>query len=69
MNPYKLGIEIYRYAESRGQDLFQIRRVHNDVSIVHKLVDEDFALEHILPIVGRRRDESGRRCPRRPGRS
>ncbi len=50
VNPYKLGIELYRYAEARGEDLFQLRRVHNDVSLVHKLVDEDFGERVLRPI-------------------
>ena len=51
VNPYKLGIELYRHAEALGEDIFQLRRIHNDVSLVHKLVDEPFALRHILPLV------------------
>ena len=51
LNPYKLGIELYRHAEAIGQDIFQLRRVHNDVSLVHKLVDEEFA-ERFLRSIG-----------------
>ena len=51
LNPYKLGIELYRYAESKGLDIFRVRRVHNDVSLVHKLVDEEFAQRFIRPIL------------------
>jgi stage V sporulation protein R len=51
LNPYKLGIELYRHAEARGEDIFQLRRVHNDVSLIHKLVDEDFTMRHIRPIL------------------
>jgi len=51
LNPYKLGIELYRHAEARGEDIFQLRRVHNDVSLIHKLVDEEFTMRHILPIL------------------
>jgi stage V sporulation protein R len=43
VNPYKLGIELYRYAERKGEDIFRLRRLHNDVSVIHKLVDEEFA--------------------------
>ena len=43
LNPYKLGIELFRYAEERGEDLFQLRKIHNDVSFVDALVDETFA--------------------------
>ncbi len=53
VNPYKLGIELLRHAEAQGEDIFQLRRIHNDVSMVHKLVDEEFALREILPIVKR----------------
>jgi stage V sporulation protein R len=50
INPYKLGIELFRHADTIGEDIFQLRRVHNDVSLIHKLVDEEFALRHILPL-------------------
>jgi stage V sporulation protein R len=53
LNPYKLGIELFRYAESRGEDVFRLRRVHNDVSLVHKLVDEEFALMHLVRLLPR----------------
>jgi stage V sporulation protein R len=49
-NPYKIGIELFRRAEELGEDLFQLRRVHNDVSLVHKLVDEAFALKVLAPV-------------------
>jgi stage V sporulation protein R len=42
LNPYKLGIELWRFAEQRGEDLFRLRRVHNDASFVDELVDESF---------------------------
>ncbi len=48
LNPYKLGIELFRYAEQSGRDIFQLRRVHNDVSLVDELVDEGFVV-HSLP--------------------
>ena len=51
VNPYKLGIELFRYAEAKGEDIFQLRRVHNDVSLVHKLIDESFAERFLRPIV------------------
>ena len=51
LNPYKIGIELYRHAEARGEDIFQLRRVHNDVSLIHKLVDEEFTNRHIRPIL------------------
>jgi len=43
LNPYKLGIELYRYAEEKGLDLFQLRKIHNDTSFIDALVDEEFA--------------------------
>jgi len=43
LNPYKLGIELFRHAEERGMDLFQLRKIHNDSSFIDALVDEDFA--------------------------
>ena len=59
-NPYKIGIELFRHAEATGEDIFQLRRVHNDVSLVHKLVDEDFALRHLAPVyVPRMRTRDG----------
>ena len=54
LNPYNLGIALFRYAEAHGFDIFQLRHVHNDVSLVHKLVDEDFAWRHIRPILAGR---------------
>lgn len=43
LNPYKLGLELFRHAESRGMDLFDLRRKHNDLSMVDDLVDGEFA--------------------------
>lgn len=43
LNPYKLGIDLFRYAEASGRDLFRLRKVHNDVSFIDELVDEEFA--------------------------
>ena len=48
LNPYKLGIELFRHAEALGEDLFRLRRVHNDVSFVDALVDADFAARNGL---------------------
>ena len=42
LNPYKLGIELFRHAERRGLDLFRLRTVHNDVSFVDEVMDEEF---------------------------
>jgi stage V sporulation protein R len=43
LNPYKLGIELFRVAEERGLDLFRLRRAHHDVTLIDELVDEEFA--------------------------
>ena len=43
LNPYKLGIELFRHAEERGEDIFRLRRLHNDVSFIDALADEEFA--------------------------
>ena len=53
LNPYKLGIELFRHAHARGDDLFQLRRVHNDVSFIDHVVDEDFARSNQLFIYRR----------------
>jgi stage V sporulation protein R len=46
VNPYKLGIELFRHAESVGRDIFSLRATHNDVSFIDAVVDEDFAERH-----------------------
>ncbi len=43
LNPYKLGLELFRHAERQGLDLFALRTKHNDLSLVDELVDGDFA--------------------------
>jgi stage V sporulation protein R len=43
LNPYKLGIDLFRYAEEKGMDLFHLRAVHNDVSFIDAVIDEEFA--------------------------
>ncbi len=48
INPYKLGIELFRHAAAAGRDVFFLRRVHNDVSFIDDLVDEEFAVRHQL---------------------
>ncbi len=53
LNPYKLGIELFRTAEERGLDLFRLRRIHNDASFVDELVDEDFVARHALFLFGK----------------
>lgn len=52
LNPYKLGIELFRYAESLGHDIFRLRRVHNDASFIDELVDEKFAKMNQLFVSG-----------------
>ena len=53
MNPYKLGLELYRHLlAGRGGErgglerLFEARSVHNDLTFVDNLLDEDFSLRH-----------------------
>ena len=53
LNPYKLGIELFRTAEARGLDLFRLRRVHNDASLIDAIVDEDFARTNALFVFGK----------------
>ena len=52
LNPYKLGIELFRYAEERGDDIFRLRRVHNDVSFIDEVIDERFASTNELFVFG-----------------
>ncbi|MEZ6017056.1 MAG: SpoVR family protein [Planctomycetota bacterium] len=59
LNPYKLGIELFRHAEALGEDLFRLRRVHNDVSFVDALVDAEFAARNQL-FVRQRNARTGR---------
>jgi len=53
LNPYKLGIEMFRAAEERGLDLFRLRRVHNDASFVDEIVDEEFVARNALFLFGK----------------
>ena len=53
LNPYKLGIELWRHAEERGLDLFRLRRVHNDASFLDELADEEFAEKSSLFVYGK----------------
>lgn len=48
LNPYKLGIELFRHAEQTGRDIFRLRRVHNDVSFIDQIVDQEFAARNQL---------------------
>jgi len=66
LNPYKIGIELYRHAEACGEDIFQLRRVHNDVSLVHKLVDERFAERVLRPIAPPQADRRSGGSARQP---
>ena len=42
LNPYKLGIDLFRYAEEKGEDIFRLRSIHNDVSFIDAIVDPEF---------------------------
>jgi stage V sporulation protein R len=44
LNPYRLGLRLLRYAEERGKDLFLLRRIHNDVTLIDELMDEEFVM-------------------------
>jgi len=59
LNPYKLGIELFRYAEEKGMDLFRLRAVHNDVSFIDAVIDEEFARRSNL-FLYQRNPRSGR---------
>lgn len=57
MNPYKLGLELYRHllgdegGVGRGRGLarlFEARTVHNDLTFVDNVLDEAFCLSHGL---------------------
>ncbi|HVS18029.1 MAG TPA: SpoVR family protein, partial [Planctomycetota bacterium] len=52
VNPYKLGIELWRYAERAGQDIFRLRRLHDDASFLDELVDERFVEQSELFLFG-----------------
>jgi stage V sporulation protein R len=53
LNPYKLGIELFRHAEEKGLDIFRLRRIHNDASFIDAIVDEDFATRNELFVFGK----------------
>src|SRR5262245_2037328 len=63
LNPYKLGLELFRHAEKGGEDIFRLRCVHNDVSLVHKLVDEEFAERYLRSLLGRPASEAPGAAP------
>ncbi|MCB9897266.1 MAG: SpoVR family protein [Planctomycetes bacterium] len=52
MNPYKLGIELFRSIErAHGGELrplFDARRIHNDLTFVDQVMDPDFCRRHHL---------------------
>ena len=53
LNPYKLGIDLFRFAEERDMDIFKLRKIHNDASFIDALVDEEFASRSALFVYGR----------------
>ena len=53
MNPYKLGIELFRYAEACGHDLMRLRRIHNDATFVDELFDEEFCQRQEMFLYGK----------------
>ena len=53
LNPYKLGIELFRYAEEKALDIFQLRKIHNDASFIDAVVDEEFAVRSSLFVYDR----------------
>jgi stage V sporulation protein R len=53
MNPYKLGLELYRHLERQAGGgeaglarVFEARAVHNDLTFVDEVLDEEFARAH-----------------------
>jgi len=59
INPYKLGLALWRHAERRGEDLFRLRSLHNDASFVDELVDAEFIASGVLPPPARPRRGQG----------
>ena len=53
LNPYKLGIELFRHAAERGLDIFRLRKIHNDASFIDEIVDEEFAEKNELFVYGK----------------
>ena len=60
LNPYKLGIDLFRHAERQGMDLFQLRAIHNDVSFVDAVLDDDFVRSSDLFVMERANRGGGR---------
>lgn len=48
MNPYKLGLELLREIEAREglSKIFEVRRVHSDVTLLDHYLTEDFCARH-----------------------
>ncbi|MEC7232178.1 MAG: SpoVR family protein, partial [Planctomycetota bacterium] len=61
LNPYKLGIDLFRHAERQGMDLFQLRSVHNDVSFVDAVLDDEFVRSSSLFVMGGADRRGGRK--------
>jgi stage V sporulation protein R len=59
MNPYKLGIELFRHAEASGRDIFRLRRIHNDATFIDEMIDEDFVERQLMFVYGKN-SRSGR---------
>ena len=60
LNPYKLGLALWRHAERRGEDLFRLRCLHDDASFVDALVDEEFVASGAIALPSRsRRRQTG----------
>lgn len=53
LNPYKLGIELFRYAERRGEDILRLRRVHDDASLIDELLDDEFVASQRMFVYSR----------------
>ncbi len=68
LNPYKLGIELFRHAERQGLDLFRLRAVHNDVSFVDEVMDEAFIERSAMFVSERGRGGEGSRIGSRDHR-
>lgn len=68
LNPYKLGIELFRHAERHGLDLFRLRAVHNDVSFVDEVMDEAFIERSAMFVSERGRGGEGSRIGSRDHR-
>ncbi|RMD87093.1 MAG: SpoVR family protein [Candidatus Dadabacteria bacterium] len=54
LNPYKLGLDLFRYIEEeankRGEDgrakIFEVRRIHNDLTFLDEFLSLDFCESH-----------------------